>query len=70
MAMSVNTQPTYPDVRVRLSGRDGNAGGIIGAVTGALRRKVNADAANTFARAAFMWPVTTTCSGWPCTPGR
>ena len=32
------TGPKYPGIRVQLSGRDGNAFAIIGAVTGALRR--------------------------------
>lgn len=30
--------PKYPKVRVQLTGRDGNAFAILGAVTGALRR--------------------------------
>lgn len=31
-------EPRYPDVTVRLSGEDGNAFAIVGAVSGALRR--------------------------------
>jgi hypothetical protein len=30
--------PKYPDVRVKLTGRDGNAFGIIGRVSAALRK--------------------------------
>ena len=30
--------PKYPDVRVRLTGKDGNAFAVIGAVTAALKR--------------------------------
>jgi hypothetical protein len=48
-----DTQPTYPEVRVRLSGSDGNAFMLIGAVSGALRRQVGPDAANAFARDAM-----------------
>jgi hypothetical protein len=32
------TQPKYPDIEVQLSGEDGNAFAVIGAVTKALRR--------------------------------
>ncbi len=31
-------QPRYPDVRVQLTGEDGNAFAILGRTTGALRR--------------------------------
>jgi hypothetical protein len=48
-----DTEPTYPQVHVKLSGQDGNAGAIIGAVSGALRREVGPEAANAFAVAAF-----------------
>jgi hypothetical protein len=34
----MNAEPKYPDVFVRLSGEDGNAGAIMGRVTHALRR--------------------------------
>lgn len=33
-----STDPLYPDVRVRLTGSDGNAGAVMGAVTRALKR--------------------------------
>ncbi len=38
----------YPDVEVQLTGTDGNAFAVIGAVTRALRREVGADAAAEF----------------------
>jgi len=34
----MSTTPKYPDVEVQLTGRDGNAYAIMGAVTEALRR--------------------------------
>ena len=46
-------QPTYPHVHVQLTGADGNAFAIIGAVAKALRRDVGPDAATTFTTAAF-----------------
>ena len=45
--------PTYPDVRVQLSGGNGNAFAIIAAVSGALRREVGKEAADAFAREAM-----------------
>lgn len=45
--------PKYPDVEVQLSGRDGNVFGIIGDVTGALRRAGHREAAKEFAGAAM-----------------
>jgi hypothetical protein len=45
--------PMYPDVEVQLTGRDGNAFAIIGAVSRALRREVDADAATRFTTAAM-----------------
>ncbi len=47
------SQPTYPDVEVQLTGRDGNAFAIIGAVSGALRRQVSPEAANKFSHEAM-----------------
>jgi hypothetical protein len=43
----------YPDVQVQLTGRSGNAFAIIGAVAGALRREVSAEAAAEFSNAAM-----------------
>lgn len=37
--------PTYPEVHVKLTGRDGNAFAIIGSVSKALRKAGHADAA-------------------------
>lgn len=45
--------PTHPDVYVQLTGRDGNAFAIIGAVAGALRRQVGPESAEAFTSAAF-----------------
>jgi hypothetical protein len=45
--------PRYPQVRVRLSGADGNAHILIGKVAVALRRQVGDDAANGFNTAAY-----------------
>ena len=45
-------QPKYPDVRVQLTGEDGNAYSIIGRVAKALRRHVSNDAASEFTAAA------------------
>lgn len=47
------SQPTYPDVTVQLTGRDGNAFAIIGAVAGALRREVSAEASAKFSHEAM-----------------
>lgn len=44
---------TYPDVRVTLTGTDGNAFMVIGRITGALRRQVSPDAATRFAEQAL-----------------
>lgn len=51
--MPDTSQPTYPDVHVRLSGTDGNAFMLIGKISGALRREVGPDAANQFAHDAM-----------------
>lgn len=54
--MSTSTrggQPKYPDVRVQLTGEDGNAYSIIGRIAKALRREVSNDAATEFTTAAF-----------------
>jgi hypothetical protein len=45
--------PMYPDVRVHLTGTDGNAFALIAAVSGALRRKASHNAADWFAREAM-----------------
>ena len=45
--------PTYPDVTVRLTGKDGNAYAIIAAVARALRRQVSPAAATSFTDKAF-----------------
>jgi hypothetical protein len=46
-------RPAYPDITVQLTGRDGNAYAIIGAVARELRRQVGDAAATAFAAAAF-----------------
>jgi hypothetical protein len=46
-------QPTYPHVHIQLTGADGNALAIIGAVARALRRDAGPDAATTFTTAAY-----------------
>ena len=43
----------YPDVTVQLTGRDGDAFAIIGAVSRALRKQVGAEAANEYAHEAM-----------------
>lgn len=43
----------YPGVKVQLTGEDGNAFAIIGAVSKALKRAGHADAAAEFSKAAF-----------------
>jgi hypothetical protein len=43
----------YPDVHVQLTGRDGNAFAVIGAVSAALKRAGHRDAAETFANDAM-----------------
>jgi len=48
--------PAYPDVSVQLSGQDGNAFGIIGSVSRALRRAGHREAAETFSREAVDSP--------------
>jgi hypothetical protein len=45
--------PRYPQVRVRLSGGDGNAHIVIGKVAVALRRQVGNEAADAFNTAAY-----------------
>jgi hypothetical protein len=47
-------RPRYPQVRVRLSGGDGNAHIIIGKVAVALRRQVGDEAADAFNTAAYQ----------------
>lgn len=55
--MSSNTpagsQPTYPQVKVQLTGTDGNSFFVIGRVAAALRRTVGNTAADTFTTAAY-----------------
>lgn len=46
----------FPDVEVQLSGRDGNAFAIIGAVSMALKRSGHKEAADEFATAALASP--------------
>ena len=46
--------PKYPDLTVRLSGGDGNALAIIGAVRRALKREVGRDAAAEWTAAAWQ----------------
>jgi hypothetical protein len=43
----------YPDVHVQLTGRDGNAFAVIGAVSAALKRAGHRDAAEAFANDAM-----------------
>lgn len=40
--------PKFPDITVQLTGRDGNAMAVIGAVSGALRRAGHTDEAKQF----------------------
>lgn len=47
------TETKYPEVKVQLTGEDGNVFGIIGKVTKALRRAGHADGAKAFSDAAF-----------------
>jgi len=47
-------KPKYPSVRVQLTGNDGNAYAVIGAVSKALRREVSPDAAAAFTDAAMV----------------
>lgn len=49
----MSTAIEFPEVHVQLSGRDGNAFAIIGAVAGALRREVGQDEANAFTSLAM-----------------
>lgn len=44
----------YPDVHVKLVGRDGNAFAIIGAVHSALRKHVSKEAADAYQREAML----------------
>ena len=46
-------QPTYPDIYVQLTGHDGNAFAIIGAVSKVLRREVGNEAAAKFSHDAM-----------------
>jgi hypothetical protein len=46
-------RPAHPHVHVQLSGRDGNAHALIGAVAQALRRQVSDSAATAFTTAAY-----------------
>lgn len=48
-----NESVAYPDVRVRLTGLDGNAFVLIGAVSGALRKAGHKDAASVFGKSAM-----------------
>jgi hypothetical protein len=50
------TTPKYPDVHVQLTGRNGNAMMIIGAVSAALRHEVGNEAASEFAAEAMDQP--------------
>lgn len=43
----------YPDVHVQLTGNDGNAFGVIGAVEKAIRREVGRDEAKEFTDTAY-----------------
>jgi hypothetical protein len=45
--------PSYPSVKVQLTGLNGNVYVIIGTVAAALRREVSPDAAAAFTAAAF-----------------
>jgi hypothetical protein len=40
--------PLYPEIEVRLSGADGNAFAVLGAVSKALRRQASPEAAEAF----------------------
>ncbi len=48
--------PTYPEVTVALTGLDGNAFSVVGAVSTALRREVSPEAADAYAHAAMNSP--------------
>ncbi len=48
--------PTYPHVRVKLIGEDGNAMAIIARVAAELRREVGPEAADVFVSAAIDSP--------------
>lgn len=48
----MSTDIKYPNVTVQLSGQDGNAFAIIGAISRALRREVSVEAASDFQKAA------------------
>lgn len=48
--------PTYPDITVQLSGQDGNAFAIIGAVSKAIRREVGSEEAAAYSAAAMDTP--------------
>jgi hypothetical protein len=45
--------PKFPDITVQLTGRDGNAFAIIGAVSGAIRRAGHIDEAKQFVEEAM-----------------
>mgnify|MGYP000689054629 CR=1 FL=1 len=50
------SQPIFPNVKVRLSGQDGNALSIIGRVTAALRRAgATTEQQEAFAAEAMFW---------------
>ncbi len=48
--------PKFPDVKVELIGRDSNVFGLVGAVTGALKRAGHVEEAKAFANEAFDQP--------------
>lgn len=51
--MSTEFAVKYPEVEVQLTGEDGNAYAIIGAVSRALERQVSHEASSEFKTAAF-----------------
>ena len=46
-------EPKFPEVKVQLTGEDGNVFAVIGAVSKALRRAGKAQEANDFSKAAM-----------------
>ena len=60
--------PKYPDIHVTLTGENGNAYAVIGAVRSALRRnKVSSEEIAAFANEAMSGDydnVLTTCTNW------
>lgn len=49
----MSTTPTYPDVTVRLTGQDGNAFAVMGAVSAAIRRAHGSAAASAYSAEAM-----------------